>query len=369
MHIVHWTDNFLPFIGGAETFVRDLSLAQMQAGHRVTVVGCHMPGLPAEDTIAGVNVVRRPLPDDIFVREPLKLGVQVRACSAIRARLQPDLVHVHFTQIAPWFELLSRPAVSVPVILTAHSPLNLVATPGPLTRRILSRADAIVAVSDDVRTAMREEFMQDSLTDIDLVLNGAVAPALPPAPICSGPPVIVGVGRVVESKGFDVVLLALTLLPGVRFILAGDGNARASLEALAAKLGVADRVEFRGSVHPDDIPALMNEGDLVVMPSRWREPFGLVAVQAAHMGRPLVASRTGGIPEIVVEGETGLLVPVNDPESLAQAVRELLADPARARRMGAAARLHSHARFTMHRCAADYAAIYQRVLQARAASL
>ena len=165
----------------------------------------------------------------------------------------------------------------------------------------------------------------------------------------------------VETKGFDVVLHALTRLPGVRFILGGDGPARPPLEALAHQLDVADRVEFRGWVHPDDVPALINEGDLVVMPSRWREPFGLVAVQAGQMGRALVASRTGGIPEIVIEGETGLLVPINDPHALAHAMQGLLADPGSARRMGAAARRHVLQHFTMERCSSDYAEIYQRV--------
>lgn len=369
MHIVHWTDNFLPLIGGAETFVRDLSLAQMKEGHRVTVFSSFMPGRPAEETFAGVEVLRRPFPDGIFMREPPKLGHLIRACAATRARLRPDLVHVHFTQIAAWFETLSRPSVSVPVILTAHSPLETVGTDPQLTRRILERADAVVAVSADVRAAIREEFLPDPASHIDLVLNGATLPSLPPAPVFSGPPTIVGVGRLVESKGFDVVLLALTLLPGVRFILAGDGPARAPLESLAARLGVADRVDFRGAIHPDTVPALMNEGDLIVMPSRWREPFGLVAVQAALMGRALVASRTGGIPEILRHGETGLLVPVNDPRALAQAVAGLFADPALNRRLGAAALIHAREHFSMERCAADYAAIYQRVAQSRTSAL
>lgn len=361
MHIVHWTDNFLPLIGGAETFVSDLAREQIASGHRVTVVTSCMKGCPAEETIAGVSVIRRPYRNDTFAREPLKFGALIRSCADIRRRLQPDLLHVHFTQISAWFELLSRPADSCPVVITLHSPLHAAATPHALTHRILSEAQALVAVSADIRTAIASNFFSDKTVSLDLILNGVAVPPLPPAPIRDDHPVIVGVGRVVVEKGFDVVLRALPLLPGVRFILAGDGPARASLEALAKSLGVADRVEFRGWSHPDDIPALINEGCLVVMPSRWREPFGLVAVQAGLMGRPLVASNIGGLPEIVITGKTGLLVPVDDEHALAGAVRDLLADPAALRRLGATARRHVLEKFTMARCADDYARIYDRV--------
>jgi glycosyltransferase involved in cell wall biosynthesis len=137
---------------------------------------------------------------------------------------------------------------------------------------------------------------------------------------------IVCAGRLYPSKGQDVLLRALALEPSVHVSFAGDGPARATLVALAAELGVLDRCHFLGAIPRALIPALMARAVVTVVPSR-DEAFGLVNIESLAVGTPVVASRVGGIPEIVRDGVEGLLVPPDDPAALAKAIHRILESP------------------------------------------
>lgn len=155
------------------------------------------------------------------------------------------------------------------------------------------------------------------------------------------------VGRMAASeryKGHDAVLEALTRLPEARLAVAGDGDDRPRLAARAADLGLAGRVTFTGFVSEATLVELYRRSSVFVMPSLG-EGFGLVYLEAMRAGKPCVAAQGGAAAEVVVDGETGLLVRVGDPEggagdavALSAALGQLLADPGRARRMGEAGR-------------------------------
>ncbi len=150
---------------------------------------------------------------------------------------------------------------------------------------------------------------------------------------------IVGLGRLVPVKGFQVLVKALPLIlavvPSTRLLLVGDGSLREDLLAAARALGVGDRLELAGAQF-DPAPFLA-AADLVVVPSL-NEGMGRVLVEAMALGRPVVATRVGGIPAVVADGETGTLVPPDDPPALARAVSDLLGAPALRQRMGEAGR-------------------------------
>jgi len=150
---------------------------------------------------------------------------------------------------------------------------------------------------------------------------------------------IVGVGRLEPVKGFQVLVRALPsilgVMPSARLLLVGYGSLRSQLEADARALGVADRLEIAGPQL--DVAAYLAAADLVVVPSL-NEGMGRVLVEAMALGRPVVATRVGGIPTVVADGETGSLVPPDDPPALARAVSELLKDPGLRQRMGEAGR-------------------------------
>jgi glycosyltransferase involved in cell wall biosynthesis len=180
---------------------------------------------------------------------------------------------------------------------------------------------------------------------------------------------LVCVGRLVREKGFDNAIRALKAIlgdyPDARLTIVGDGPERSNLERLASGSGVSASVSFTGWVAPENVGVLLRQAFAILIPSRWREPFGLVALQAAEAGRPVVASRVGGLAEIVLDGATGSLVAPDDPHGLAQAVRALLAEPAKAARMGVAARRDKRSRFDYGRFVTAYEQLYRRLGERR----
>ena len=157
---------------------------------------------------------------------------------------------------------------------------------------------------------------------------------------------IMTVGRLTPRKGIDTVIEALPAVieqvPNAVYMVVGEGEDRARLEALAAQRGVADHVLFEGAVPFDQLPATYNLCDVFVTPSRSEPPsvegFGIVFLEANACGKPVIGARSGGIPDAIVDGETGLLVEPNDAASLATALVSLLLDPARCQALGAAGR-------------------------------
>ena len=127
-------------------------------------------------------------------------------------------------------------------------------------------------------------------------------------------------------------------------------------------MGIDAHVDFVGWVDPAKIPELINAATVVVVPSRWEEAFGLVALEAAQMARPVVGTRVGGLPEVVRDGETGLVVPKEDPVALADAMIRLLADPRRATAMGQNARRRALEHFGWEHFLDAYDALYRRLL-------
>lgn len=146
---------------------------------------------------------------------------------------------------------------------------------------------------------------------------------------------LLAMGRLHRNKGFDVALRALALLPRAHLSIAGEGPERAALEALARDLGVADRVAFLGWRR--DVGALLAGSDIFVCSSR-HEPLGNIVLEAWSAARPVVAAAAQGPSELIEDGETGLLVQVEDAAALAQAVAALLADPQHAARLAQAGR-------------------------------
>lgn len=157
---------------------------------------------------------------------------------------------------------------------------------------------------------------------------------------------ILSVARLVSHKGIDTALQALAQLDGaeedVRYAIAGTGEGRRDLERLVRELGLDGRVRFLTGVPDADLPALYNAADVYVGASRRTahsvESFGLALAEAASSGLPVVAGRSGGVPEAIRHGDTGVLVNAEEPAEVAEAVRGLLRDPVRARAIGSAGR-------------------------------
>ncbi len=159
---------------------------------------------------------------------------------------------------------------------------------------------------------------------------------------------VVAAGRAVAAKGFDTLIRAAALVQA-EFVICGEGWQLPELRKLAAREGVADRVAFPGWLPPEELARELAEASVVVVPSLWPEPFGIVGIEALAAGRPVVASATGGIEDWLRADVSGLLFRPGDHRDLARGLGELLDDPERQARMGQAGALDVAERFTPQR--------------------
>jgi glycosyltransferase involved in cell wall biosynthesis len=238
--------------------------------------------------------------------------------------------------------------------------------------QLLARAAAVTACAASLAREARQ--LSPAVTarlqvipngvDVEQFSGGALAE--------SGQPYVLAAGRFTRQKGFDVLLEAAATVEAVRrgrvqILLAGDGAEDASLRQQAARLGLSDGVRFIGPVDAERMRTLYQGACAVAVPSRW-EGLPLVCLEAMASGRAVVASRVDGIPDAVVEGKTGLLVPPDDPEALAHALDTLLADPGHAERLGAAGARRAREGFAWPHVAGNYLTVLARAARSRRSS-
>lgn len=173
---------------------------------------------------------------------------------------------------------------------------------------------------------------------------------------------VVFAGRIVAQKGVAVLIRAAREVDA-EFVICGDGRQLQAMRKLARRIGVAQRVSFKGWLDSEQLAQELADASVVVMPSLWPEPFGLVGIEALAAGRPVIASATGGIEDWLDDGVSGICVKPGDVRELARALNELLADPDRQRTMGLAGRDAVNGRFSEQRHAA---AVIDAYAQARA---
>jgi glycosyltransferase involved in cell wall biosynthesis len=159
---------------------------------------------------------------------------------------------------------------------------------------------------------------------------------------------VVFAGRLVDSKGIDVLIEAAARVDA-EFVICGDGRRKEKLRALARRLGVESRIHFRGWMDAEQLAEEFANASVVVVPSLWPEPFGIVGIEALAAGRPAVGSATGGIPDWLHDGVCGRTVAPGDAAGLALALEQLLDDPELQRTMGLAGRKLVAARFSPER--------------------
>jgi glycosyltransferase involved in cell wall biosynthesis len=287
-----------------------------------------------------------------------------RLTATIR-RARPEIVHTHLVHA----DLLGLPAAAlarVPVrISTKHgfNAFRLRRGFGAVDRTIDRLADVDVAISRGLaeHLAAAEGFDAGAFE----VVHYGIAPG-PEAPAPPREPRLAAIGRLIEIKGLDTLLRALAAaraeIPALTLDLAGSGPLDADLRRLAAELGLDDAVRFRGHVSP--VVPVLEEALAVVVPSRG-EGFGMVALEAMERSRAVVASSVGGLPELVVEGETGLLVPPDDVEALRAAIVRVAANVDATTAMGAVGRRRALEEFPAERPAERLDAIYRAALARR----
>jgi glycosyltransferase involved in cell wall biosynthesis len=214
---------------------------------------------------------------------------------------------------------------------------------------------------------VRQRLMDEGIAPVQVVPNGQ--PIVPARPPLASPPVVAFAGRLVPIKGVDVLVRAFALvrakIPTARLLIAGDGPERARLARLIQQLDLADGVSMTGNLSRSEMETLFAAAWVQAVPSL-TEVFGNVAAEAMMRGTAVVASRVGGLSELVNDGETGLLVPPGDVTAHADALRRLLEDRDLAERFGSAGRERALACFAVNVCVDRFLSLYRTIASARA---
>lgn len=355
-------------IAGSEAHLLTLLPRLREQGVRPTMLALVAPQGGAEAFVERMRAAGVPT-ETLPIRGHADPGLPLRLARHVR-RGGYDAVHTHLLHGDLYGRVAARLA-GRPVLSTYHcdDPFHLlrgVRQADAATARLCTRIVCIShAVADfvDRRIGVPRRLLRVIHYGMEppVERGGADLRALVGA--APGERIVGIVGRLVEQKGHVYLLRALPALlraaPDVRLAVVGDGGLRGELQALAAELGVADRVHFLG--YRSDAQHLTGQFEVAVIPSLF-EGFGMVCLEAMGAARPVVASRVSAIPEIIIDGETGVLVPPRDPGALAAAVLRLLNDPARAREMGARGRRRLEDEFTVDAMVQKTADLYRSVL-------
>ena len=312
----------------------------------------------------------------------------------ILAVVRPDIVYIHkFDEIQPIFDALGN----IPIVRMFHD--HDIYCPRrhkylTFSRHICTWKAGIACYADlaflqrkqgamtysPIYPKLRELWRNRALETVvvgssymrsELIRNGfpaktihVLAPAVSDFP---QPPValhaedsVLFVGQLVRGKGVDTLVRAVALMRSKVVVhIVGTGNDEHFLYDLTRQLGLAERVVFHGWVAHGDLSGFYDDARIVTVPSRWPEPFGMVGVEAMLRRRPVVASRVGGIPDWLVDGETGTSVPCNDPQALADALDTLVEDTDLAIRMGEAGRKRAMGLFAYGRYMDELERLFQ----------
>jgi len=358
--------------GGLEVLILEMCRRMCSRGHRASVCAL-LPGdgLAERPEYRGVRTVV------LDARARRGKLARVLAMARLLRRERPDVVHIH-NFLSQVYGAVAARLAGVPVVVTTKHGWDWPSLMGSRAAAglVWRLADVVVAVSRDLREAFVRAYGYPPgkarwiLNGIDTErfrpLEGDRDAARMRVLGVTGRPVLGTVCRLVEEKGIGTLLEAFFGLrkeqPEARLVVVGDGADREKFERQAGRLGIAGRVHFLGMRH--DVANIYPLLDLFVLPS-YTEGISLTLLEAASCGLPVVATEVGGNPEIVLHGRTGLLVPARDAAALAEAIRQVCADPEAARSMGRAGRERVVREFSLDRMADDYLRLYRETWEAK----
>src|SRR5215204_4199038 len=339
-------------IGGMQNHTAELTRALDRRGIVQTVLTTRPPSAPYFQRLGDhARVIRLGFP----VRRFRQLYAPQAAILVPILAIRADVVHVHLGEdlaVIPLGAAVAR-LHRLPLVLTVHTSLHHTLAVSDLRSAVLKTlgspierwgehfAEAVLVITPRLHRLLLSEGVEE---DRIHVIPPGVNPSLFEGPFEDpfsgvGKPRVVFVGRLAPQKGVSTLVEAAGLLkdPSAQVLLVGDGPERPKLEREAKRIGVGGRLHFVGFFAHDRLPAVLAHADLLVLPSLYEE-LGTGLLEAMQAALPIVASRTGGIPDVIEDGINGLLVPPGEPEALAHAINHLLADRDLARRLSEGAR-------------------------------
>ena len=348
--LVLLTLDFLPGVGGVQEYLYQIG-QRLAETYDVTVV------TPISDPLSGSG----PLPGSGLLPEPARLQRVVVPATPLAfwqhlRHLRPAQVlvghaHPRLLLAAAFYGRYSAIAYGNDFLAAQKRWHRL------LFNRLLARAAPLITISQASSLRLQQLGLPKPL----IVRPGVDPQRFTPFPrrLDEEPPTLLTVGRLVGRKGIDTVLQSLPALlaefPDLRYLIGGDGPDRQRLEQLAQRLGVTPAVSFLGKIDPAALPHLYRQADIFIMPARAEEEnssvegFGIVYLEASASSLPVIAGHSGGSAEAVRDGQTGLLIPPDDPARAVEAASRLLRDPVWRRQLGANGRCWIEAEMNWNR--------------------
>ena len=280
-----------------------------------------------------------------------------------------DVIHVHWPLPQIIFGIAAKWLTGARLVATSYGADMRMAKRIPITRGVLRwmmrRADALIAQSPITAREVAEVTGRTPRI-VEYWITSAQVPASITPTARGAANHLLAVGRMIERKGYEYLIRALPLLPNelnVDLTMVGEGQERPRLEALSRELGVAGRVKWLSGISDADLARLYTDCNVFVHPSIVdrsgdTESVGTVLMEAMSHARPIVTTNVGGIPDVIHDGETGLMVPEKDPQALAAAIVRVLCDEQLAQRLGAAARASIQAQVNWDKSVDEIVRIY-----------
>ena len=352
-------------VSGSEGHLLALLPALRERGIDARFLGLDVPGSDAPRFYEALDELRVP-----YRRVRCGRDVSPRMARdvmwAVRAE-RPELVHTHLVH-ADVYGAIAAWRLGLPAVSTRHNDDRYLLGPFRYVDRAFARpARRLIAISDAVRRFLEQAGHDPAkLLTIRYGLDELPSARSDPTPAEAGipadAPLALAVGRLIDQKDHATLLRAFALvranLPRARLAILGSGPLEAVTRALARELELDDALALPGRTNIRD---WLERADVFVHTSRW-EGFGIVLLEAMLAGLPVVATRVSAIPEVVADGETGILVESGDAEGVAAALESLLADHERASALGVAGRRRAHEEFSVARMAERTQAVYEEAL-------
>lgn len=369
MKIIQWAFPYLPTMGGREIFVQRLSQSLAGQGHDIHVIAPP----PAKNELTDPNYVhldkfpvhRHDLRKAMLAKDSVKVEATQQRLILDLTRIQPDVIHVHTIgpEIVVLRDALRQAKIDAKFVYTHHG----LSEDHTFWRYSLSMVDAVVAISEHSRNQILQ-LVPFIATKLIVIRNGVpVTPQYTPLGVSQQE--IFAFGRLSAEKGFHLLLEAWAAVQsntrGLQLVIAGEGVDGRSLRAQSEKLGITATVSFPGWLNQAQISQKLVDSRLVVVPSTFEEPFGLVAAEAHAKARPVIASRIGGLPEIVIDGETGFLVEPSSSQTLTAALVGVMHDIPQLQSMGEKAHTRAINELNWDSCVREYEMLFKRLVVSR----
>ncbi len=393
MRILFMTEAWYPFMGGIVWAVDNVAQMLKAQGYRVSIVADRiLPQTPKEEVVNGIKVRRiwYLMPTTAFSLKPRKLlrffghlfgfpFVFLYAAfrlARIMQREKPDIVNVHYLGRNAFYALILRPLFRYKLVLNICGyDIDRYPDISSITRfyirTVLRLADRVLAYThNQLENA-------EAICPGILKKSGTVGQGINPEEFSSSAtyahprPYLLTISNLLYRKGVDIAIRAFAIVnkqhPSLDLILVGEGEERPRLETLAHELGIQDMAVFFGKANRSQVGALLKGCQFLVLPSR-TEAFGMVLIEAMLAGKTIVATSVGGVPEVLNNGERGLLVEPESPEALAEGICKLLEDNSLRAKLAHQVSDKVREEYSWARIAGRYLIHYQNVLPSQTAS-